>query len=160
MAVFWVVAPCEMLQVYQRFTNRPDDGGGKDIKKVVNSYQSTRRYNPEDSRLPLSIAVLPVRRRDCDRIKKKIALQSPVVSQRNGDATAIGSRKKSLCSRLFFPSATATRLRSDQEKKSLCSHQFFPSASATRLRSDQEKNRFAVACFFPAQRRRDCDRDR
>jgi hypothetical protein len=46
MAVFWVVAPCSLVEVYQRFRgpsclhhqgDRPD--------------QTTRRYNPEDSHL-------------------------------------------------------------------------------------------------------------
>jgi hypothetical protein len=27
MAVFWVVAPCSLVEVYQRFRGRPDDGG-------------------------------------------------------------------------------------------------------------------------------------
>jgi hypothetical protein len=27
MAVFWVVAPCSLVEIYQRF--RPDDGGSK-----------------------------------------------------------------------------------------------------------------------------------
>jgi hypothetical protein len=49
-AVFWVVAPCSLVEVYQRFRgpcclhhpgDRPDDGGSK----------TTRRYNPEDSHL-------------------------------------------------------------------------------------------------------------
>jgi hypothetical protein len=45
MAVFWVVAPCRLA------THRPDDGGSTDSETSVNSYQSTRRYNPEDSHL-------------------------------------------------------------------------------------------------------------
>jgi hypothetical protein len=33
MAVFWVVAPCSLVEVYQRFggPHRPDDGGSKDL---------------------------------------------------------------------------------------------------------------------------------
>jgi hypothetical protein len=35
MAVFWVVAPCSLVEVYQRFvarlTHHPDDGGRKDL---------------------------------------------------------------------------------------------------------------------------------
>jgi hypothetical protein len=32
MAVFWVVAPCCLVEVYQRFsTHRPNDGGSKDL---------------------------------------------------------------------------------------------------------------------------------
>jgi hypothetical protein len=34
-AVFWVVAPCSLVEVYQRFRgdqgHRPDDGGSKDL---------------------------------------------------------------------------------------------------------------------------------
>jgi hypothetical protein len=39
-AVFWVVAPCSLVEVYQRFSgacclhyqdDRPDDGGSKDL---------------------------------------------------------------------------------------------------------------------------------
>jgi hypothetical protein len=33
-AVFWVVAPCSLAEVYQcfnEFTHRPDDGGSKDL---------------------------------------------------------------------------------------------------------------------------------
>jgi hypothetical protein len=34
-AVFWVVAPCSKVEVYQRFRgpccDRPDDGGSKDL---------------------------------------------------------------------------------------------------------------------------------
>jgi hypothetical protein len=30
-AVFWVVAPCSLVEVYQRFRGRPDDGGSKDL---------------------------------------------------------------------------------------------------------------------------------
>jgi hypothetical protein len=34
MAVFWVVAPCSLVEVYQRFRgscDRPDDGGSKNL---------------------------------------------------------------------------------------------------------------------------------
>jgi hypothetical protein len=35
-AVFWVVAPCSLVEVYRRFRgvaegHRPDDGGSKDL---------------------------------------------------------------------------------------------------------------------------------
>jgi hypothetical protein len=35
-AVFWVVAPCSLVEVYQRFrdTHRPDDGGSKDLSSL------------------------------------------------------------------------------------------------------------------------------
>jgi hypothetical protein len=32
MAVFWVVAPCSLVEVYRRFNgDRPDDGGSKEL---------------------------------------------------------------------------------------------------------------------------------
>jgi hypothetical protein len=41
MAVFWVVAPCNLVEVYQRFrsllppsSRRPDDEGSKDLLNV------------------------------------------------------------------------------------------------------------------------------
>jgi hypothetical protein len=66
LAVFWVVAPCRLVRVYQRFgglyclyhqgddNGGPDDGGSTDLqKRLINSYQFTRRYNPEDNHLKL-----------------------------------------------------------------------------------------------------------
>jgi hypothetical protein len=50
MAVFWIVPPCRLVEVYQRF-------GGlcclhhQGDETLVNFYQTTRRYNPEDSNL-------------------------------------------------------------------------------------------------------------
>jgi hypothetical protein len=47
MAVFWVVAPCSLVEVYQRFRgacclhHQGDQG----------TLKTTRRYNPEDSHL-------------------------------------------------------------------------------------------------------------
>jgi hypothetical protein len=58
MAVFWVVAPCSLVEVYQRFRgpccfhhqdDRPQAARSSD--SLVNFYQTTRRYNPEDSHL-------------------------------------------------------------------------------------------------------------
>jgi hypothetical protein len=40
MAVFWIVAPCSLVEVYQHFS-----------EKLVNFYQTRRHYNPEDSHL-------------------------------------------------------------------------------------------------------------
>jgi hypothetical protein len=64
MAVFWVVAPCSLVEVYQRFrgprclhhqgdhqTHRPGDGGVRISETLVNFYHTTRRYNPEDNHL-------------------------------------------------------------------------------------------------------------
>jgi hypothetical protein len=61
MAVFWVVAPCSPVEIYQRFRGPvgPDDAGrfalmmeaATTSETLVNFYQTTRRYNPEDSHL-------------------------------------------------------------------------------------------------------------
>jgi hypothetical protein len=63
MAVFWVVAPCSLVEVYQRFrgTCCLHHQGASIIalmmeaactsETLVNFYQTTRRYNPEDSHL-------------------------------------------------------------------------------------------------------------
>jgi hypothetical protein len=34
MAVFGVVAPCSLVQVYRRLTHRPDHGGSKDLRNL------------------------------------------------------------------------------------------------------------------------------
>jgi hypothetical protein len=67
MAVFWVVAPCRLVEVYRRFRDasclyhQGDDRPASIIALMmeaastsetsVNFYQTTRRYNPEDSHL-------------------------------------------------------------------------------------------------------------
>jgi hypothetical protein len=53
MAVFWVLAPCSLIEVYQCFRGSCclDDGGSKTSETLVNFYQTTQRYNPEDSHL-------------------------------------------------------------------------------------------------------------
>jgi hypothetical protein len=67
MAVFWVVVPCSLVEVYQRFTGLCCLHHQGDLKRwhlitlmmeaarasetLVNFYQTTRRYNPEDSHL-------------------------------------------------------------------------------------------------------------
>jgi protein subunit release factor A len=54
MAVFWVVAPCNLVDVYQRFRSAcylHNQGDESSSETSVNFYQTTRRYNPEDSRL-------------------------------------------------------------------------------------------------------------
>jgi hypothetical protein len=53
MAVFWVVAPCRLVRVYRRFRGlyRLHHQGDEASETLVNSYQSTRRYNPKDSHL-------------------------------------------------------------------------------------------------------------
>jgi hypothetical protein len=63
MAVFWVVAPCSLVEVYQRFRgpsclhHQGDEfialmmEAARTSENLVNFYQTTRRYNPEDSHL-------------------------------------------------------------------------------------------------------------
>jgi hypothetical protein len=58
MAFFWVVAPYSLVEIYQRFRgpcclhhHRPNDGGSKVLETLTNFYQTTRRYNLEDSHL-------------------------------------------------------------------------------------------------------------
>jgi hypothetical protein len=63
MAVFWVVAPCSLVEVYQRFRGPcclHNQGEGiialmmeaaRISETLVNFYQTTRRYNSEDSHL-------------------------------------------------------------------------------------------------------------
>jgi hypothetical protein len=52
MVVFWVVAPCSLVDVYQRFRGPcapiMEQQGPETL---VNVYQTTRRYNTEDSHL-------------------------------------------------------------------------------------------------------------
>jgi hypothetical protein len=56
MAVFWVVAPCSLVDVYQRFRGpccliTLMMEAVRTSETMVNFYQTTRRYNPEDSHL-------------------------------------------------------------------------------------------------------------
>jgi hypothetical protein len=61
MAVFWVVAPCSLVEVYQRFRepcclHHQDNEAlmmeaARTSETSVNFYQTTWRYNPEDSHL-------------------------------------------------------------------------------------------------------------
>jgi hypothetical protein len=46
MAVFWVVEPCSLAEVYRRFRGT---SASISIETSVNFYQTTRHYNPEDS---------------------------------------------------------------------------------------------------------------
>jgi hypothetical protein len=58
MAVFWVVAPCSMVEVYRHFRgpfclHHQGDGvmeAARTSETLVNFYQTTRRCNPKDSR--------------------------------------------------------------------------------------------------------------
>jgi hypothetical protein len=47
MAVFWIVAPCILVEVYQRVALMLE--AARTSETQVNFYQTTRRYNPEDS---------------------------------------------------------------------------------------------------------------
>jgi hypothetical protein len=49
MAVFWVVAPCSLVEVYQRF--RGPCCLHHQGESLLNYYQTTRCYNPEYSNL-------------------------------------------------------------------------------------------------------------
>jgi hypothetical protein len=55
MVVFWVVAPCSLVEVYQRFRGpcimRAMMKAARTSGTLVNFYQTARRYNPEDSHL-------------------------------------------------------------------------------------------------------------
>jgi hypothetical protein len=59
MAVFWVVAPCSLVEVCQRFRGRcclHHQGdlmmeAARTSETLVNVYQTTRGYNPEDSQV-------------------------------------------------------------------------------------------------------------
>jgi hypothetical protein len=49
MAVFWVVAPFSLVEVYQLIALMME--AARTSETSVNFYQTTRRYNPEDSHL-------------------------------------------------------------------------------------------------------------
>jgi hypothetical protein len=62
MAVFWVVVPCSLIEVYniseiiaasiiRVMTHLPDNRIVETSETMVNFYQTTWRYNPEDSHL-------------------------------------------------------------------------------------------------------------
>jgi hypothetical protein len=52
MAVFWVVAPCSLVEVYQRFRGlAPMMEAARTSETLVEFCHTSRRYNPEDSHL-------------------------------------------------------------------------------------------------------------
>jgi hypothetical protein len=63
MAVFWIVAPCSLVEVYQHFRG-PCCLHDQDLialmmeaartSETLVNYQTTRHYNPEDSHLCIS----------------------------------------------------------------------------------------------------------
>jgi hypothetical protein len=51
MAVFLVVAPCSLVEVYQETLIALMMEAARTSEMLINFYQTTRRYNPEDSHL-------------------------------------------------------------------------------------------------------------
>jgi hypothetical protein len=54
MAVFWVVAPCSLVEVYRRFRGPLIAlmmEAARTSETLVKCYQTIRRYNPEDGHL-------------------------------------------------------------------------------------------------------------
>jgi hypothetical protein len=56
MAVFWVVVPCSLVEVYRRFRGTCTRivlllEAASSSETLVNIYQTTQNYNPKDSRL-------------------------------------------------------------------------------------------------------------
>jgi hypothetical protein len=60
MAFFWVITPCSLVEVYQRFRGtcclhyqglNAACEAASNSETLVNFYQTTRHYNPEDSNL-------------------------------------------------------------------------------------------------------------
>jgi hypothetical protein len=51
MAVFWVVAPCSLVEVYQHFLIALMMEAARTSETLVRLYQTRRLYNPEDNHL-------------------------------------------------------------------------------------------------------------
>jgi hypothetical protein len=51
MAVFWVVAPCSLMEVYQAMTYRTEMEAANTSETSADFYQTTHRNNPEGSHL-------------------------------------------------------------------------------------------------------------
>jgi hypothetical protein len=51
MTVFWVVAPCSLVEVFQRSIIAQLMEAARTSETLVKLYQTTRLYNPEDSHL-------------------------------------------------------------------------------------------------------------
>jgi hypothetical protein len=67
MAVLWVVAPCSLVDVYQHFRGPcclHHQGPVRTSETLVNFYQTTRRYNPEDSHPHMQFMFLKGQRYD------------------------------------------------------------------------------------------------
>jgi hypothetical protein len=52
MAVFWVVAPCSLVEAFRFITLMME--AARTSETLVNFYQTTRHYDPEDSHLSIS----------------------------------------------------------------------------------------------------------
>jgi hypothetical protein len=59
MAVFWVVAPCSLVDIYRRFRGTCVEAASIS-KTSVNFNQTTRRKNPKDSHLHKIFMLKPV----------------------------------------------------------------------------------------------------
>jgi hypothetical protein len=60
MAVFWVVAPCSLVEVHRRtLLIALMMEAASTTETSVNFYQTTRRYNPEASHLHILFALEP-----------------------------------------------------------------------------------------------------
>jgi hypothetical protein len=62
-AVFWVVTPCSLVEVYQRFRgpDRPDDGGSKDhlnVGKLLPDYTALQPRRQPSSYYKKSLVAL------------------------------------------------------------------------------------------------------
>jgi hypothetical protein len=49
MTVFWVVAPCSLLEIDRRLRGRPDNGGSKHLRNVSQILRDYTVQHPEDS---------------------------------------------------------------------------------------------------------------
>jgi hypothetical protein len=79
--VFWVVVPCSLVEVYQRYRGAADSIirvitlmmlAARTSETLANFYQTTRCYNPEDSHLYEGSK--PLGRLGTDRRKKNIKM--------------------------------------------------------------------------------------
>jgi hypothetical protein len=107
MAVFWVVAPCNVVEVYQRFRglcclhHHPLIAlmveAASTSETLVNFYQTTRNYNPEDSHLPSVIYHLMYKKKSLwghpfIMISRDILTTVEKVYDRNNDSVQYSTR--------------------------------------------------------------------
>jgi hypothetical protein len=85
MAVFQVVAPCGLVEVYQRFRgpcrlhhHAPIMEAARTSETLVNFYQTTRRNNPEDSHLQMNpLHILAPYLRHISKLSSYLGLELP-----------------------------------------------------------------------------------